>query len=197
MIENTRSWNAESGFATKSYQCGHKGCHKDVGSEKGWTHQTSQGSLDAYIMICPNCRKPTYFETGTGIQIPGISMGNKVDSLPENINLLWEEMRDCCSNNAYTSAVLTGRKMLMHIAVEQGASEGKSFVEYVDYLVDNHYAPPNSKEWVDSIRTHGNEANHEVIIKTKEDALEIINFIEMLLKFIYEFPAKKIKVTVS
>lgn len=196
MIESTRNWNAESQFATKSYQCGHKDCYKDVGSEKGWVHTNPQGSIDAFITICPNCKRPSYFETNTDIQIPGVSMGNKVNSLPENINLLWEEMGNCCSNNSYTAAVLIGRKLLMHIAVEQGATEGKSFVEYVNYLVDNHYAPPNSKEWVDSIRTHGNEANHEVVIKTKDDALEIINFIEMLLKFIYEFPAKKSKATV-
>jgi hypothetical protein len=78
----------------------------------------------------------------------------------------------------------------MHIAVEAGANAGESFVSYVDYLVTNHYAPPNSKPWIDEIRAHGNEANHEIIIKKKEDGEEIMVLLEMLLKFIYEFPAR-------
>ena len=40
------------------------------------------------------------------------------------------------------------------------------------------------------IRKQGNEANHEITLKNKEDAIGLINFIEMLLKFIYEFPSK-------
>ena len=56
----------------------------------------------------------------------------------------------------------------MHIAVAQGAKASISFVEYVDYLVNNHFAPPNSKDWVDKIRSHGNEANHEIVIKKKK-----------------------------
>ena len=117
-------------------------------------------------------------------------MGNDVKNLPADIAIIWSDIRTATSHNAYTSAVLTGRKLLMHIAVEQGAAANLGFVEYVDYLVDNHFAPPNSKPWIDRIRAHGNEANHQIVVKTREDAEEIITFLEMLLKFIYEFPAR-------
>ncbi len=53
-----------------------------------------------------------------------------------------------------------------------------------------HYAPPNSKDWIDKIRSHGNEATHEIVIKNQADSEEIMTFLEMLLKFIYEFPAR-------
>jgi hypothetical protein len=43
---------------------------------------------------------------------------------------------------------------------------------------------------VDYIRTKGNEANHEITIMSDEDAKDLITFSEMLLKFVYEFPAK-------
>ena len=78
----------------------------------------------------------------------------------------------------------------MNIAVSQGASEGLSFNKYVEYLSDNHFIPPGSEEWVHHIRKKGNEATHEIAIMEKNDAIELITFIEMLLKFIYEFPAK-------
>jgi len=91
---------------------------------------------------------------------------------------------------SFTSAVLTCRKLLMHIAVERGAEEGKSFHQYVEYLAQKGYVPPDGKGWVDLIRTKGNEANHEISIMSKSEAEELITFLEMLLKFIYEFPAR-------
>jgi len=48
----------------------------------------------------------------------------------------------------------------------------------------------DGKGWVDHIRKKGNEANHEIVIMKKGDALDLITFIEMLLKFIYEFPSR-------
>jgi hypothetical protein len=78
----------------------------------------------------------------------------------------------------------------MHLAVAQGATEGESFVKYVDYLADKGYIPPNGRAWVDLIRTRGNEANHEIKIMGKGDAEELIVFVEMLLKFMFEFPGR-------
>ena len=78
----------------------------------------------------------------------------------------------------------------MSIAVAQSAPEGKKFIEYVEYLADNGYVPPNGKGWVDHIRKRGNEANHEINLMSRADAEELISFSEMLLKFIYEFPAR-------
>jgi hypothetical protein len=77
----------------------------------------------------------------------------------------------------------------MHIAVAKGAEEGKKFIEYVQFLADKNYIPPDAKDWVDHIREKGNEANHEITIMNKEDANDLISFSEMLLKLIYEFPA--------
>ena len=94
------------------------------------------------------------------------------------------------SVSAYTASVLACRKLLMNIAVAQGAAEGKKFAEYVQYLADNGYVPPNGKGWVDHIRKKGNEATHEIPHMERGDAEELIAFAEMLLKFIYEFPAR-------
>ena len=77
----------------------------------------------------------------------------------------------------------------MNIAVSKGAGEGKKFTEYVDYLNGKGYIPPNGKAWVDYVRKKGNEATHEIKIMASEDAEELITFIEMLLRFIYEFPS--------
>jgi len=53
----------------------------------------------------------------------------------------------------------------------------------------NGFVPPRGKPWVDYIRTRGNEANHETQIMAAEDSRTLIAFVEMLLRFIYEFPS--------
>jgi hypothetical protein len=91
--------------------------------------------------------------------------------------------------NAYTASILCSRKLLMNIAVSKGAAEGLKFIQYVDYLADNGYLPPDGKQWVDEIRKIGNVATHEINIMNRADAEELLIFLGMLLKFIYEFPA--------
>jgi hypothetical protein len=91
--------------------------------------------------------------------------------------------------SCYTAAVLICRKMLMNIAVQEKAKPGLRFIEYVEYLANNGYVPPNGKVWVDHIRKKGNEATHEIAIMKQEDAKDLLGFLEMLLRFIYEFPA--------
>ena len=60
------------------------------------------------------------------------------------------------------------------------------------YLADTGYVPPNGRGWVDHIRSRGNEANHEIVMMSREQAKDLVTFLEMLLRFIYEFPARAI-----
>lgn len=78
----------------------------------------------------------------------------------------------------------------MNMGVHQGVKEGKRFIEYVQYLADEGYVPPNGKERVGHIRKKGNEATHEIALMNEGDAKDLITFIEMPLKFVYEFPSK-------
>lgn len=176
-------WQGIAGVRGKNYKCGF--CGKTVGPNRGY-----KSGMDAvHILLCPNCDQPTFF-TG-GAQIPAPLLGNEVEGVPEKeVNFLYAEARSCTSVNAFTAAVLACRKMLMHIAVDKGAPTGKSFIEYVEYLASKGYIPPDGKSWVDHIRKKGNEANHEITIMSRQDAIDLITFIEMLLKFIYEFPSR-------
>jgi len=194
MIHSTNNWDSVATLAAHNYTCGFHSCGREVSSEHGWLHRpNSQSRPDGMILVCPNCKQPTFFDLAEGIQIPGFALGSEVAGLPNEIDALWAEIRSCTGDNAFTAAVLTGRTLLMHIAVAQGAQAGQSFVSYVDYLEANHYSPPKSKAWIDKIRSHANEAAHEIVIKTIGDAEEIVVFLEMLLKFIYEFPTRGAK----
>jgi hypothetical protein len=119
---------------------------------------------------------------------PVAAPGNIVNNVPDQLARLYHEARMSVAANAYTGAVLICRKMLMNIAVAEGAKEGESFVSYVEYLANKGFVPPNGKIWVDYIRKRGNEANHEIALMEEKDAIALVTFVEMLLRFIYEFP---------
>lgn len=181
-------WSNKSNIPSKKYKCGY--CGNPLATNFGFVGLESShtSSQKCYIYICHFCDNPTFFDYDRK-QIPGAHIGNPIKHIANpDVENLFKEANTCFSIGAYTSSVICCRKLLMNISVEQGAKEGKGFVEYVNFLNDNNYMPPNGKEWVDSIRKLGNEANHKIDFKTQEEAKLIITFTEMLLRFIYEMP---------
>lgn len=184
----TLHWPNLTNIPSQSYTCGH--CGKPLASEKGW-HALfpGQGNPVAFICLCHFCARPTFIDVNKS-QHPGVTFGNPVQDVSNaSVSQLYEEARKCVGAGSYTAAILCCRKLLMHIAVSKNAQPGQSFISYVEYLVANHYVPPDAKDWVDHIRTKSNEANHDIVIMAKDDAEELLSFIEMLLKVIFEFPA--------
>ncbi len=169
------------------YVCGY--CGTDTTPSFGWNSMDSSGII-GYTLICTNCNKPSFIETlrrKITRTTPAAKLGKNVSGLPDEVQNLYDEARKCTSIGAYTSTVLTCRKILMHVAVEKGAEEGKKFIDYVDYLAEKNYIPPNGKDWVDYIRSKANEANHEIVIMEHKEADDLISFTEMLLRLVYEF----------
>ena len=176
------TWQNAANIGSVKYTCGW--CGNLVATPVGFYAQ----GADDRIYICPHCDKPTAFAGRK--QVPGTAYGATVAHLPAEISSLYQEARDCTAASCYTASVLICRKLLMNIAVSQGAKPGETFVSYVEYLASNGYVPPNGKGWVDHIRKKGNEATHEIKLMSQDDAQELISFAEMLLKFIYEFPSR-------
>ncbi len=178
------TWQNLSTLTSKSYTCGH--CANPIASQVGFHGKNPQG-ISGTIYICHFCKMPTFFYQD--IQVPGAQFGHPVNHIPDaNVEKLYEEARACFSYNAFTSSVMCCRKLLMNIAVSEGAKEGEFFINYVDYLEENNFIPPKGKAWVDTIRKIGNEANHSIEFRSQEEARLILTFVEMLLKFIYEMP---------
>ncbi len=180
------NWQNEQTQNGITYDCGF--CGTNTTPSKGW--HTANGPERAFILICTKCNRPSFvhtFNQEVKSTTPAARIGRDILGLPEKIDLLYNEARKCTSVGAYTSAVLTCRKILMHIAVEKGADEGIKFIEYVKFLEDNNFIPPDGKEWVDHIRSKANEANHEITILSLTDADDLLTFTEMLLRLVFEF----------
>jgi len=181
---NWSSWNNCRDIESRSYICGY--CGDKVGTNHGYDNNSD---ANAKIYICTNCGAPTLFFYAE--QYPGPLIGRIISNLPEDIEIIYKEIKEDVKNSSYTSAVLMGRKLIMHIAVDIAkAKEGLTFVEYIEHLKQSGHIPPNTDQWLEYMRQIGNEKNHEIKIGKKEEAERILKFVEMLLIFIYEFPAE-------
>lgn len=159
-----------------------------MASDKGWRNIDARSVQLATIFICPQCGCPTLYIPSVGHWPPALP-ARQVSELPKDVGALYDEARECVACGAFTAAVLVCRKLLMNVAVSEGADPNNGFVQFVDFLVANSYVPPKAKQWVDYIRRRGNEANHEIQLMSRADAEALLTFMEMLLRLVYEFPA--------
>ena len=186
--EISGKWYAVNTLTPKRFSCGF--CDSIVAPNQGYFFESNigYGTGHYFILICSFCNRPTFFEGPT--QFPHPPTGNPVECLSEDVERLYEEARIAATFGAPTAAVMACRKLLMNVAFNKGAPENLKYEQYVDYLDTKGFVPPDGKEWVDEIRSKGNEANHKIPTITEDDAERILVFTEMLLKFIYEMPAK-------
>lgn len=171
--------------------CGH--CNKTIALDvyAKYSHEelpTHKIVLDYYTGQCPYCGKPIIYDNDKKFAIPYSRTFEDIEYLPDNIKQLYNECRDAYSISAYTCCVIAARTLMANIAVEQGADEGKSFVEYVNYLQQNCLPAKTNNAWVDKIRALANQSTHHLVIASQNDAALVIKFIVAILKNIYEFP---------
>lgn len=183
---NQSSWENTEQIGPKLYKCGY--CGKNVASNIGYSYKNFEDRfIDYYadIYICPNCGQPTFSDNG--ILTPGSSYGSEIPNLPVTVESIYNEARSSYKTGAYTAVILICRKVLMNVAIDRGAKPNLKYIEYVDYLLDEGYVPPKSKQWIDDIRKEGNSATHDETSKNKTDAKKILDFIQMLLLINYKF----------
>lgn len=189
MLRYSLEWPSIGVVESKSYVCWN--CGLSLASDKGWIGRNTGNTqiILAHIVVCHHCAIPTFL-VANGEQYPGIpSSGEVHDITDESVKALYDEARRATQVGSYTAAVLCCRKLLMHIAVAKGAKGNESFQYYAQFLLDEHYVPPDAAPWVAHIKDKGNEANHEIVVSGKDEAREILSFVEMLLKLVFEFPA--------
>lgn len=169
--------------------CGHCGTFTSVDVFQLYG-KADTGVLAFYSGRCRHCGAPVIIDEIHKKNIPPSKDFSNIEYLPENINALYNEIRDAYSIGAYTCSVMAARTLLSHIAVEKEAESNRTFEYYVEYIVDCYLGKKDAKDWVNTIRKYANNTIHKLLIASKESAKIIITFIETILKIIYEYPKK-------
>ena len=182
-------WQSISNIKAKQFLCWN--CHRGIASEKAYLSYKTHGNIYvASIYICPFCNAPIVVDDeNRHVLLP--LPGKEINKIPENVNRIYSEIRKSMQSGCSNGSIMLMRKLIMHLAVEEGAQEGKKFIEYVDYLCNNGIVPKKSKNKADSVRDLGNLANHEIEERTQTEAQNCFEFIELLLKVNYEFADKE------
>lgn len=204
---------AKENLESVEYRCFF--CDKDTASNVGWRGTLTKWDIApdgkeyptidevAKIRICPICKSPTFFsfvieetlrqDEGDHIQIPEPLPLSKTESGKREIDNLFEEIRRCFHAKAYTAVAMLCRKILMNIAVEKGAMEGDNFENYITYLSDENWVPPNGKPLLKEIKKYGNNANHKIEEIEAEQAEKTLKFTRLLVTQAYGFDINKRK----
>ena len=167
-----------------TYTCGHCDTRISGAVIASYSYEMYGISKSIKWLMCPNCYNGSV--ESKGILFPSPAFGPLIDGLPKEIKEAYNESRHCIQVNAFTAAELICRKILMHVAVEKGAEEGKPFASYLSFLENEGYITPPMKAWVDLIRQHGNKATHELESPSQERAESTVMFTAELLRLVYE-----------
>jgi hypothetical protein len=158
----------------------------------------SDGSKVLWCLCACDKKEPTIIVEKDGhqiMQLPQAKQFQTSPSWPPELCALFEEASKSFAAGAYTSATMVCRKLLMSCACHeqslagQTVEEGKTFVYYVDYIVNSVLTFPRAKTAIDKIRDIGNEANHHVAIVNPVDAERSMTIIQYMLNAIYALPS--------
>lgn len=160
------------------YVCGH--CNVAV---TGWVVAYATGERKRQWLLCPRCGGGSV--KNDDIILPPRQTFRKVDGLSGSIAALYDEARASFNAQAYTGCEILCRKILMSMAVDEGAKPNRRFVEYVDYLDSNGYITPALKDMATAIKDNGNEAAHEIDQPSQERAEYTLKFTRRILDITY------------
>jgi len=111
--------------------------------------------------------------------------------IPDIIQKILQEAKISYSAQCYRASAVMSRRTLEAITVDKGESEGV-LAKRIKNLISKGILDKNLGDWATEIRLIGNYGAHFDPIKDveKEDANQIILFIEELIKYAYVMPAE-------
>ena len=118
------------------------------------------------------------------------------ESIPEMVGNDYVEAIKCFDIGANKASVVMCRRAIQSSVIEKDANKGR-LVDQIDELYDSQIITKDIKDWAHEIRVTGNIGAHPdedgLQNVTKEDAEELIKFMEEYLNYVYIMPAKVAK----
>ena len=166
------------GSGTQNYSCGHCGIHV------AGLVVTQLPYPPTLWLLCTSCGRGSVKAENT--IHPSPLSGPQVEDLPPEVGQAYDEARKIFAVNAYTGCELLCRKILMNVAVDKEADEGKTFEYYINYLKDGEHITASMIGMADMVRNHGNKAAHKIEQPSEARAKVTLEFTVHVLRSVYE-----------
>jgi predicted metal-binding protein len=187
--EKQAMFNRSLSLTTFDYECG--GCARRTHARIIARGQDDITGNFLFWCYC-NCGQPTCIsrsaDSETSLQWPRPGEFKVGVNWPPDLIRLFSEAAISFAGNAFTAASLVCRKILMAVAVDQGAADGGNFTLYVDYITNTILNYPKAKHAIDAIRKIGNEATHKIQFVDHADARRSLRICQYVLDAVYDLP---------
>lgn len=176
----------------KNYECG--ACGKSASGRVVCELRRIGSASTVFWCVC-SCEKRepsimvTHHRTNETTQIPVAREFHCGQNWPPELGKLYEEASIAYAAGAFTATGMVVRKLLMACACHEGDTDGKKFVDYVDYITNNALTFPKARTSIDQIRSIGNEANHKLEFLDQDAAKRAMRIMEYMLNALYSLPS--------
>ena len=168
--ESQAGWISLQDLPNNAFVCGY--CTTRVSSIRGYRLENVHKAKIGAVYICPNCGGPVFLIQQKG-NIPFSSARCFRPAHSGTVGYTLRRSQTLHGTELFYGNGLVCRKILMHIAVEKLVKENLNFFEYVSYLSDHGYVPPDGKHWVDHIRRKGNDGEIRELPSVPRERAEI------------------------
>jgi hypothetical protein len=178
-------------LAACSYKCGSCGQGTNGRVLATMKRERDKATIHWTVCTCPKREPAILIECWGNLfsQHPAPRDFHAGENWPAELAQLYEEGAKSFAAGAYTASSMLSRKILMVCACERGDSDGKKFVEYVDFITQTVLSFAPARTAIDAIRTIGNDANHDVAFVTQDDARRALSIVTYMLNTIYSLPS--------
>lgn len=123
-----------------------------------------------------------------------LKVGNGSDNWPDNIRRFWRQAHDSLNNHNYDATAVMARSALQAVMRSQKAT-GKDLYGEIEDLATKGIIPTVIQEWAHEVRQLAKPAAHpgkdeEDEETSAEDAEDIVKFLDYLLEYTYDVPAR-------
>src|SRR6516162_257460 len=121
-----------------------------------------------------------------------IGKAKPLDNWPDDVQRFWSQAHESLGIKNWDAAAVMARSAVQATMRDKGAV-GKDLYGEIEDLAAKGSLPPLMKEWSHEVRVLGNESAHPkpgTPPPTQEDARDIVQFLDSLLLYLYEYPKR-------
>jgi len=111
---------------------------------------------------------------------------------PPDVQRFWTQAHESLAIENWDAAAVMARSAVQ-VAMRDKGAVGKDLYSEIEDLAKKGDLPPLMKEWSHEVRVLGNDSAHpkpNAPPTTPEDARDIVQFLDSLLLYLYDFPKK-------